>query len=223
MTAYPEANKTRGDNRGRVKERVVWRRSQRVKKRAGYWEGLEGRIRQENRERTREGGIEASGEAVGGKEERGKRQERGVNIKARFKGHEHFVPDDNHFPFVFFQCQTGHEAGRFLNSPPNKNQRHIPSMKPPKKKKKNTYMKEGISWEWMRKELRWNKENRAGMRKTGYLGLTRILRERGLGCCLWYWCHCSAQPLLTSIQPFVFTDRPQRVKVCWRRLSSHQG
>lgn len=138
---------------------------------------------------------------MGGKEERGKRQERGVNIKARFKGHKHFVPDDNHFPFVFFQCQTGHEAGRFLNSPPNKNQRHIPSMKPPKKK--NTYMKDikcpftqpgfkrkkrdvltvGISWEWMRKELRGNKENRAGMRKTGYLGLTRILRERGCGCC----------------------------------------
>lgn len=54
--------------------------------------------------------MEESSRAVGGKgrEPRGRE---GVNIKACFKGHRHFVPDDNHFPFVFSKCQTGHKAG----------------------------------------------------------------------------------------------------------------
>ena len=34
----------------------------------------------------------------GGKKGREARDREGVNIKACFKGHRHFVPDDNHFP-----------------------------------------------------------------------------------------------------------------------------
>lgn len=80
--------------------------------------GTEERIRQQDRMRRRERGIEESNEAVGGKEEA--RDREGGNIKACFKGHRHFVPDDNHFPFVVCKCQTGHKAGLFFNSPEQK-------------------------------------------------------------------------------------------------------
>lgn len=47
-------------------------------------------------------------------EEKTMRQTGGPNIKAGFKGHTHFVLDDNHFPFVFSKCQSEHKAALFL-------------------------------------------------------------------------------------------------------------
>lgn len=64
---------------------------------------------------------------MGGKEERRKNRE-GVNMKACFKGQKHFVPNDNHFPFVFSKCQTGHKAEQ-PPIHPNENQEHSPGRK----------------------------------------------------------------------------------------------